>query len=151
MERHSFARIFMNIYLKVQYVLPNEITYETKNDLISIYITKPSSAYTDLTHFTVWLNQISLSQIKEHETRFGWKFCERCSRSYQAVVLHSRLMGITVRTNLGFPVENRHELRSQKESTFRFSGDFVGVTLEFIFIQQMNHCITNLPKSKNLN
>lgn len=107
MERHSFARIFMNIYLKVQYVLPNKITYETKNDLISINITKPSSAYTDLTHFTVWLNQISLSQIKEHETRFGWKFCERCSRSYQAVVLHSRLMGITVRTNLGFPVENR--------------------------------------------
>lgn len=96
----------MNIYVKVQHVFAKRDPIRTKNYLISIYVTMPSTAYTDLTHFTVWLNQISLSQIKEHETRFGWKLFERCSRSYQDVRVHSRLMGITVRTNLGFPAEN---------------------------------------------
>lgn len=82
----------------------------TRNYLISIYGTMPSTAYTDLTHLTVWLNQISRSQIKEHETRFGWIVFERCSRSYQAVVLHSRLMGITARTNLGFPAKENMQV-----------------------------------------
>lgn len=108
----------------------------TRNYLISIYGTMPSAAYTDLTHLTVWLNQISRSQIKEHETRFGWIVFERCSRSYQAVVLHSRLMGITARTNLGFPAKETCKflcvctfLRTQRESHWN--------QLEFISMQQI--------------